>query len=97
MKRTCALTAWLALTLAPLAVSGFTGHVGEIAVIEDTTGEIHSYMAEMSRFCREAAKVFYRSHPDEVDTIIAFTTKELNLFTRTFQGWPGTRRLAPGK
>ena len=76
---------WL-LWLLPAQAAAFTADVGQVVVIEDTTGEIHTNMAMINRFCREAAKVFYQSHPDIYDTLIAFTTKELNFMLNVYQG-----------
>ena len=89
MKR--AWIPWSAACLAALSPGGagaFTGDVGDIAVIEDTTGAIHATIMIPPSFCQETAKVFYLSHPDDFDSIVAFTTKNLDFLSNVYQGTP---------
>jgi hypothetical protein len=89
MKKTwVSCTAACLVVLAPSGAGAFTGDVGDIAVIEDTTGAIHATIMIPPSFCQETAKVFYLSHPDDFDSIVAFTTKNLDFLSNVYQGTP---------
>jgi len=89
MKKTwIPCTAACLVALAPSGAGAFTGDVGDIAVIEDTTGAIHATIMIPPSFCQETAKVFYLSHPDDFDSIVAFTTKNLDFLSNVYQGTP---------
>jgi hypothetical protein len=71
-------------TLSAVAACGlsagafaFTRDVGNIAVIEDTTGTIHDTEGFWGpdQLCREAARIFFQTHCDEYDALITFDAK----------------------
>lgn len=75
MRFSASLAAFLASL--PAVARGYTADVGNVAVIEDTTGAIHNTEGFWGpdQLCREAAKIFYRCHADEYDGFVAFTAK----------------------
>ena len=92
MKHPLALLAALALPLSslPLSAQAFTGDVGEIAVIEDTTGAIHDTTGFWSpgQICQQSAKVFYTCHGDDYDVLVSFTTQSLSIVHNVQYGQP---------
>jgi uncharacterized protein (TIGR03382 family) len=72
--------------------------VGEVAVIEDTSGTIHAdvdlmsfmpgLMAPGGQFCRDSAKAFFTQFPDQYDGVFAFTPEALSDLTGVQQGQP---------
>jgi hypothetical protein len=88
-----ALFAGLLLSLPALAQD-----VGDIAVLQDSTGAIHTpsgFEALQSWFCRAAARKFYETHPDLYDGVVTFTTRGLNDVENVQQGTP-VRGVAQG-
>ncbi|MFL5322474.1 MAG: hypothetical protein ACJ790_22635 [Myxococcaceae bacterium] len=84
----------LVLAVLPAAVA-FAGALdqGNIAVIQDTNGNIHNagtnpLDAMQVHFCRETAKVFFQTHPDQFDGLVTFTPKQLSTFDNIQQGTP---------
>lgn len=80
-------------TLVLLASSvALAADQGNISVIQDVSGVIHTpggpLDAMQVHFCRETAKQFYLSHPDQFDGLITFSTKTLNDFDNVQQGTP---------
>lgn len=78
----------LAVALAMGAFETSAADVGDVAVIEDTTGDIHSGFALQQSFCRETAKKFLATHSDEFDGLMTFTTAQLDDIQNTQQGTP---------
>ncbi|MBM4380601.1 MAG: hypothetical protein FJ086_15095 [Deltaproteobacteria bacterium] len=65
--------------------------MGDVAVLQDTTGTIHTpagFEALQSWFCKAAARRFYESHADHYDGVVAFTTRQLNDIENVQQGTP---------
>ncbi|MFT3841990.1 MAG: hypothetical protein QM723_33675 [Myxococcaceae bacterium] len=72
--------------------------VGEVAVIEDTSGSIHQdvdinnfmpgLMAAGGQFCRDSAKALYTQFPDQYDGVFAFTPAMLDDLMNVQQGQP---------
>src|SRR5687767_4234095 len=83
-----ALSLLSTLLLFPSFALAATRDVGEIAVIEDTTGAINGGMFLQTSFCMETAKAFYKTHPDAFDGLITFSTKYFNDFQNVQQGTP---------
>jgi hypothetical protein len=94
MKRFCGL--W-ALGLSLHAWAGTFG-VGDVAIVEDTSGTIHAnvdltnptfgLMAPGGRFCRDTANPFIQVFGDNYDGIFTFTPKMLDDLTNVQQGQP---------
>jgi hypothetical protein len=61
--------------------------VGEIALVPDD-GTIISQAFWLANFVEHAACAFYRTHDDNYDAIFVWTSAQLNMLTRTQQGWP---------
>lgn len=78
-----------------LASSASAQDVGEIALIPDVGGQIQQSIAFASRYLERAACAFYQTHNDRYDAIFVYTTVNLNMLTRTQQGW-ATRSAAMG-
>lgn len=84
-----------AVAVSSLAFAGPLDQ-GNIAVIQDTTGVITQSGTEgsgfteplQSRFCKETAKAFYASHPDEFDGLITFSAKTFSDLENVQQGTP---------
>src|SRR5438477_3707177 len=74
------LAAWA--LLLPQAALAFTADRGNIGVVEDTTGAIHSTEGFWGpdQLCRETAKVFFHCHHDEYDGFVVATTKPVVAF-----------------
>ncbi len=72
--------------------------VGEVGVVEDTTGTIHAnvdlnsfmpgLMAPGGQFCRDTAKAFLGTYPDVYDGVFTFTPMQLSDLTGVQQGQP---------
>lgn len=84
MSRAAAVALWAAASVA----SAGTYAVGEVAVVEDTTGSIHSSMFLQSTFCRDAAKGLYAQFTDQFDGVVAFSTEAFNDLQNVQQGTP---------
>lgn len=61
---------------------------GEIALIEDTGGQIRRGGILLPGYLERAACAFLAEHPDRYDVLFVFTAEPLTAFTRTQQGWP---------
>src|SRR3954463_6901892 len=70
------------------ATSAATYNVGEIAVVEDTTGSINGSMFLQSSFCQDAAKGLYQKFPDAYDGVVSFSTENFNDLQNVQQGTP---------
>jgi hypothetical protein len=73
--------------------------VGDVAIVEDTSGSIHadvdvmnglmlSLMAPGGQFCRDTAKLFLPTFGDQYDGILTFTPKLLDDLSNVQQGQP---------
>jgi len=74
--------------LCASAAGAATYSVGEVVVVEDTTGAIHNNMFLQSSFCQDAAKGLYAQFPDQYDGIVSFSTESLSVFQNVQQGTP---------
>lgn len=77
----------LALCWAATAHAG-TYSVGEVAVVEDTTGSIHNSMLLQSSFCQDAAKGLFQAFPDQYDGVVSFSSEQFNDIQNVQQGTP---------
>ncbi|MBI5528286.1 MAG: hypothetical protein HY897_18290 [Deltaproteobacteria bacterium] len=70
------------LAVVPFPALAFTGDVGDVAVVEDLSGAIHANPSfDREALCREAARVFYKTHPDEFDGLVVLTAKQLDFIS----------------
>jgi hypothetical protein len=76
-----------ALLWAAAAHAG-TYSVGEVAVVEDTTGAIHNSMLLQSSFCQDAAKGLFQAFPDQYDGVVSFSSEAFNDLQNVQQGTP---------
>ncbi len=81
------------LFCASVAQAG-TYAVGEVVVVEDTTGSIHNSMLLQTTFCQAAAKGLYAQFSDQYDGVVSFSTETLNVFQNVQQGTPVRQQTA---
>ena len=77
----------LALLFGAAAHAG-TYAVGEVAIVEDTTGSIHNSMFLQSSFCQDAAKGLYAQFSDRYDGVVSFSSETFNDLQNVQQGTP---------
>jgi len=85
------LRVFLAVVCAGLSLSASAQDVGDVAVLQDTTGQVHTpagFEALQSWFCKAAARKFYETHGDVYDGVVTFTTRQLNDVENVQQGTP---------
>lgn len=88
----------VALFVAATAAHAGTFAVGDVAVVEDTSGTIHDnvdidnmsfgLMAAGGRFCRDTAKMVIPQFGDTFDGLFTFTPKQLDDLMNVQQGQP---------
>jgi len=80
---------WLtALVVLSWPDGGQAADVGDIALVEDKTGDINGTIALPNVYLAKAACAFYAAHKDSFDAIFVFTTLPQNFLTNVQQGWP---------
>lgn len=77
----------LAATVAAPATL-LAADVGEIALVEDTAGDINGSIALPNVYLGKVACAFYKTHSDQYDAIFVFTSIPQNFLTNVQQGWP---------
>ena len=80
-----------ALLCLGLSLPASAQDVGDVAVLQDATGQIHTpqgFEALQSWFCKAAARKFYETHGDVYDGVVAFTTRQLSDLENVQQGTP---------
>jgi|GEM_PF-609450 len=82
------LAVFLLTMTAPEAMADFDS--GDIAVIEDTNGELADMMTQgmPNVWLHLVTCKFFLSHPDQYDAVFVFSNGLLSGITNTQQGWP---------
>lgn len=98
-------SAQIAALVGVISVSAVAGPLdqGNIAVVQDINSLIHGtgdtgggfQEPLQSKFCKETAKAFFTTHPDQFDGLVTFTPRQLSMFENVQQGTP-VRSTATG-